>query len=46
MSTQAVSITLDKKTLDKIDSIRGLVPRSTFIEDILEKSLSKRGKQN
>jgi len=43
MSTANISITIEEITLEKIDSIRGLIPRSAFIENILEKSLSKKG---
>jgi hypothetical protein len=37
----AICITVEEKTLRKIDSVRGLIPRSTYIQDILNKNLKK-----
>jgi metal-responsive CopG/Arc/MetJ family transcriptional regulator len=36
---QTVSITIDKKLLKLIDKKRGAVKRSTFIEELIKKSL-------
>ena len=33
---EQVSITIDEKLLSKVDRLRGLIPRSTFIEHELE----------
>jgi len=35
---ERVTITMDKKTLLHIDEMRGLIPRSTFIEHHFKKS--------
>jgi len=36
MSKENISITINKKLLEKIDKDRGLIPRSTYIEKILK----------
>lgn len=41
MSSVAICITVEEKTLEKIDNIRGLIPRSAWIQDVLEKKLTK-----
>lgn len=43
MSSVAICITVDEKTLKEIDKIRGMVPRSAFIQNILNKNLIKKG---
>ena len=44
MPTKPITITIEISTLEKIDKIRDLIPRSAFIESILEKSpLLKKG---
>lgn len=35
----AVSLSFDEKTLNKLDSIRGLIPRSRFIEKVILDSM-------
>jgi len=37
---KTVSLTLDKQLLSDIDKIRELIPRSTFINDFLVKSMN------
>jgi len=39
-----VSVSLQDKTLKKLDKTRGLIPRSTYIDAILKKSLKKEKK--
>jgi hypothetical protein len=39
MKSVIVCISLNPKTLEKIDNIRGLIPRSAWIGDILNKNL-------
>ena len=41
MTTVKVTITIPKMVLDKIDNIRGLVPRSTYITNSLVKNLKR-----
>ena len=41
MSCVKITITLSEKTLEKVDHIRGLTKRSTWIQDVLEKNLKK-----
>ncbi|MCK5018108.1 MAG: hypothetical protein KAS32_13710 [Candidatus Peribacteraceae bacterium] len=36
-----VNISLSKETFDEIEKRRGLIPRSTYINDILKKELPK-----
>lgn len=45
MSSVKITITLAEKTLDKVDNIRGLVPRSTYIADIVERKCNRSGKR-
>jgi len=45
VSSVKITITIAEKTLDKVDNVRGLVPRSTYIADIVEKKC-KRGKKS
>lgn len=40
------SISIDSKLWDDIDKERGLVPRSAYINKILEEKLSKDDKKN
>lgn len=42
MSSERITITLKSDILHRIETSRGLIPRSRFIEDILEKSFSKK----
>ena len=42
MSTSQVSISLNDKTIKKLDSVRGLTKRSTIIEKILSDFLDKK----
>jgi len=44
MSAVKVTISLAEKLLEKIDTTRGLIPRSTYIADILEKKHDGEGK--
>lgn len=37
---KTVALTLDIELIDSIDKIRGYVPRSTFINKLLEKNLT------
>lgn len=37
-----ISITLPKTLVVKIDTIRGSIPRSTFLKDIVEQYFSKK----
>jgi len=39
MSVERITITLDPLTLKKIESSRGLISRSRYIESILQQSL-------
>ena len=41
MSTTQISITLQEQTLEKLDKICGLVPRSAYIENVLAEHLKK-----
>ena len=41
MVSVGISITLSEKTLEKLDSLRGLVSRSAIIGDIINKNLIK-----
>jgi len=43
MSTSPITITLDIKTIEKLDKRRGLVPRSRAIQFILSEYLMKKG---
>jgi metal-responsive CopG/Arc/MetJ family transcriptional regulator len=36
---QKVSLTLDEEIIKEIDKKRGLIPRSTFVEQLLKKVL-------
>lgn len=38
-----ITITLDKEILSWVDNTRDLIPRATFINSILEKSVKKAG---
>jgi metal-responsive CopG/Arc/MetJ family transcriptional regulator len=40
MSKIFVGMTLDRPLLEQIDRARGLVKRSTFVNDLLKKSIS------
>jgi metal-responsive CopG/Arc/MetJ family transcriptional regulator len=42
LSTKPVTISLDEKTLKTLDEIRGLIKRSSFIQEIIIKNLEKR----
>jgi len=42
LSTKPVTITLDEKTLESIDEIRGIIKRSSFIQEIISKNLEKK----
>jgi len=35
-----ISVSIDKKLLEKVDETRGRVPRSAFIEEALEEKLT------
>jgi len=39
----AICITVEEKTLKKIDSVRGMIPRSAFIQNILKNNLKRDG---
>jgi len=41
MSTVNFSVTIKAETLEKLDRIRGLIPRSTFIEKVLSENLKE-----
>jgi len=41
MSTTPISVTIKTENLVKLDKIRGLVPRSTIINQVLEKYVEK-----
>jgi len=41
MSLRVTSISFQKETLEKLDKTRGLIPRSTYVEDILSNHLKK-----
>ncbi len=41
MSCVQITITLAKNTLEEVDQLRGLIPRSTYIQDVLNKNLKK-----
>jgi hypothetical protein len=43
MSCVKVTITLSEKTLDRVDHVRGLIPRSAYIQDVIAKNLKKGG---
>lgn len=45
MSSVKITITLAEKILKKVDNIRGLVPRSTYIADIVEKKCDRSSKK-
>jgi len=40
-----ISITIDEDLLEKVDKIRGRVPRSGFIEEALEEKLNEKSKR-
>jgi len=40
---QFVGMTLRPEIVRKVDSARGLIPRSTYVEHILEKALQQGG---
>jgi metal-responsive CopG/Arc/MetJ family transcriptional regulator len=46
MSTQVISITVEKTTIRDLDKIRGLAKRSTIINDILTKFVNKKNTEN
>jgi hypothetical protein len=39
---KAVNLTLEESTINFIDQNRGMIPRSTIIDDILKRSLESR----
>ncbi len=43
MSKVKINITVNEENLEKVDTLRGLVNRSAFIDDIISKSLLKKG---
>ena len=45
MSSKIFSISVPEKTLKKLDSMRGLVPRSAYIVNILSSHLKLRRKR-
>jgi len=42
MVKEIISISLSKQSIEKINQLRGLIPRSTFIEYILKKYLEEK----
>ncbi len=42
MSCVKITITLSEKTLSLVDHVRGLIPRSTYIQDVLSKNLKSK----
>ena len=40
MSTNRITVTVDEKTLENLDQVRGLIKRSTIIQQILSDYLS------
>jgi len=44
MSLKVTSISFHIETLEKLDKTRGLIPRSTYIDDVLSKHLKKIGR--
>ena len=45
MSAKIFSLSFQERTLKKVDSIRGLVPRSTYIENIISIHLKNQNKE-
>lgn len=43
MRTTKISLSIDKKILEIIDKRRGLIPRSAYIMDLVEKGLRAQG---
>ena len=46
MSSIHVSITLQEDVLDVLDDLRGLVSRSAYIQDVIEKAIKKKRYEN
>ena len=46
MSSVHVSITLEEDVLDELDDVRGLVSRSAYIQDVIEKAITKKRNKN
>ena len=46
MSTQVITITIEKTTIENLDKIRGLAKRSTVINDILTKFVNEKNTKN
>jgi len=40
----SIGISFDGKTISKIDSVRGMVPRSRYIEKIILEAMVRKGK--
>lgn len=42
MAKKIISLTISEELIRELDNKRGLIPRSTFVEELLKKSLKKR----
>ena len=40
---QRIVITGDKANIERLDRMRGLIPRSTYVNNLIEKNYNKKG---